>query len=197
MKKPYLIQRCTYQGFNIAETMDNKTITATYKPDYMGSSEFEYGALPNSLIRMGKMIAKYCITTLEIYGKEVHILCPKDAIIEYTSYLEVLAKEKYGNLKEVIHFADYFDEARLKEKADREKLYQKRLKNPNFKMDWEDTWWDIENDVIWSFNKDAINNWPAALENSLIKMNKKDEKEIWEPIARAMSKLLIGGVVNE
>jgi len=99
MKKPYLIQRCTYKERG---NTNLGTITQEYHPDYMGSAEFEFGELPKSLRRMNDNINQYKISDYIIVGKQVWFFIKGEDEIyikEYIDALEKLIKEKYGILK--------------------------------------------------------------------------------------------------
>jgi hypothetical protein len=83
-----------------------------------------------------------------------------------------MAKEKYGILKEVNHFSDYFNEKSLKEKERIEKKMQKKVKG--YEVKWENFWWDICNNFVWSFDYIAISSWKFALCNSIKTMALKN-----------------------
>jgi hypothetical protein len=176
MKKPYLIQRCRYEEKG---NTDLGTITQEYHPDYMGSAEFEFGELPKSLRRMNENINDYKISDYTISGKQVWFYTKETDIKEYICHLEDLIKNKYGILKEVIRFPDYYNEQELKSFDEREKKQQKRLKNPKWKnIPWENVWWDIENDIIFSFDINAIVYWPICLKNSIKYMDEQKNKKV-------------------
>lgn len=178
MKNPYLIQRCRYEEKG---NTNLGTITETYRPEYMGSSEFEFGAMPQSLRRMNDKIKDYKVSDYTISGKQVWFFVKETDIREYVHSLEDLIREKYGILKEVIKFPFYYDEKEINERKDKEKQYKKKFKNPNYELTpWENVWWDIENDLIFSFDINAVVNWPVCLNNSIKYMD--EQKKIKEAV---------------
>lgn len=176
--KPCLIQRCTYEekgNTNLGK------ISEHYETDYMGSAEFEFGALPESLRRMGKDIGEYNLFDFIINGKQVWFWTKEKDMKEYVEILEKYAKNKYDpdiSLKERTHFPCYYDEKEIQDFKDGEKKYQKKLKNKNYKSTpWENVWWDIENDLVFSFDINAIVNWPVCLKNSIKYMDEQKQKK--------------------
>jgi hypothetical protein len=63
--KSWLIQRATAYKVNEIISSDKKGIDTVFKWDYMGSAEFEFGALGQSLKRIKENIDTYCI--IEVY----------------------------------------------------------------------------------------------------------------------------------
>jgi hypothetical protein len=180
MKKPYLIQRCTYEERG---NTNLGTITQEYHPDYMGSAEFEFGAMFDSLKRMNDNINQYKISDYIVSGKQVWFFIRGEEEIyikEYITALEKLIKEKYGILKETIKFPFYYDKKEIKEFKEREKIYKKKLKNPNYtSTPWENVWWDLENNLIFSFDINAVVNWPICLKNSIkYREEQKNNKKV-------------------
>lgn len=136
MRIPYLIQRAKF----IIEdeyTVNRKGIDKLLGFDYMGSAEFEFGALPASLKRIRSDIKHYTqfqYSFLKHPEKVVTVLCKKNDKEEVCKILEELA----------------LNEIRLKERCDLSKFI-------NGKTDrWDnDFWWDIDNDfMFWKFNPD-------------------------------------------
>jgi hypothetical protein len=111
--------------------------------DYMGSSEFEWGALPRSYKRIRFNLKNYKIFDTGIKnfnGVSCFVLCNellKDATIKN---INVLAE---GNL-------------RLKEYI----TFQYHIKKSEYSWDdpSENFWWDIENDFMFWFGGEDINN---------------------------------------
>ena len=167
MNTSYLVQRC-----NFKEYVESNTVTEAYRPEYMGSAEFEFGALPASLRAMAKDVEQYVGDVVTINDISVYIWCKKDEVDEVKSNIELMAKEKYGILKEVNHFSDYFNGASLKEKERIEKKMQKKVKG--YEVKWENFWWDICNNFVWSFDYIAISSWKFALCNSIKTMALKN-----------------------
>lgn len=154
ISRPYLIQRGT-----IAE--DWKTypeylrLSRVVDLDYMGSAEFEFGALPNSFRQMEKNFSQYNskeLPSITENGKPLFIF--SDLAIEdlkkYEQHLLDL-KEGNGRLKESISFTP----SRLNYRKD------------NF-------WWDINNHLMFSYNKEFMQKLKTFVQNSLDYMNSKE-----------------------
>lgn len=129
--KPYLIQRCESKktgpitGFNSA-----------FAIDYMGSSEFEQGALPKSLRRITPKLDQYQIYNTELKdheGKGVFVICTPERKDQILALLPKLADGSH-RLKETTRFGDM-----LKGKC----------------SDWDQfhLWWDIEFDWFFCIGK--------------------------------------------
>lgn len=143
MRKPYLIQR---GRINRPLTPEFTRLSDAVSLDYMGSSEFEFGALPKSFRAIAAANAEVSpVTTLVKEIREnVHplrVLFPSSmSSAEREEYLGYINELRYANprLKEVSRFQhDY----------------------PSRGADWDltDFWWDIENHVMWSFDKNFMN----------------------------------------
>lgn len=143
--KPYLIQRAKFVNNSNGKGMDS-----ILNFDYMGSAEFEFGALPQSLARIRKCMADYVQFQYNCTGdikdslkvlknnsdtsknKIVIIFCKKEKKEEVCKIIEGLSDDKFI-LKE---YCDLFNWVHNKE----------RKYNNDF-------WWDIENDfMFWKFN---------------------------------------------
>ena len=126
MITPYLIQRAEF-----SDRSDGKGIDSILAFDYMGSAEFEFGALPQSLKRIRENFDDYMYSLYYINNKPTTIFCKKSKLLEILDALEKLAKKEI-QLKERIDFPDW--------------LYNKEH--------WNDFWWDIDNDfMFWKENK--------------------------------------------
>lgn len=128
---PYLVQRGT-----IRKDMTNiEPLSYAVSMDYMGSSEFEWGALPESLRLMQRNVDDLKMTLTDkitLNGQPLrvlHFLSPK----EWSTYEGYLLRMRG-------------DDLRLKEtsgfEADRSSY-----------LDKIDFWWDLVNGVMWSFDK--------------------------------------------
>jgi len=132
MKTSYLIQRARFE-----DRQSSKGIDSILGFDYMGSSEFEYGALPQSLKSIREDISKYI--HFQYYFKDypekcVSVFCKKEDNDFVTSTLEQLA------LRQI----------QLKEYCDLNKYL-----SDNNEYRHNDFWWDIENNfMFWKFNHD-------------------------------------------
>lgn len=128
--KTYLIQRAQF------EDRDFKTgIDSILSFDYMGSSEFEWGALPKSLKFIRQNINEYVYLDVPIKEKQITVFCPDHLKTEVKKYLTALADKKM-RLKEFSGFDDY-------------------IKGDGYFKDRFDFWWDIENHVMfWKKNNE-------------------------------------------
>lgn len=143
MIQPYLIQRAKFQK------REKTGIDSLLSFDYMGSSEFEFGALPKALKRVRESEKEYVQFefAFEIFeDKPIMILCKKSDKDELPRILAQLADKKI----------------RLKEYCDLD-AYLKG--NRNYRT--SDFWWDIENDFFfWRSDSDFNSNFKKALFNN-------------------------------
>lgn len=146
MQNPYLIQRAKF------ENRQGKTgIDSILRFDYMGSSEFEWGALPASLKRVREDISNYIqfnYSFTKFPSKVVTVFCKKEQQDFIGDILEQILSHKI-RLKEHCDLKDYVNP------------------NPDFgKINPSDFWWDIDNDYFfWKMTpefdvkfKNALNN---------------------------------------
>jgi hypothetical protein len=143
MVTPYLIQRAKF-----ADSPNKEGIDRVLTFDYMGSAEFEFGALPESLKRVRKNIADYMQFQYRFKrhpAKEVTVLCQAYQYEFIGTILEQLSRNKL----------------RLKERCDLSEFF-----NPEQKYSSNDFWWDIENDwFFWKHNLDFTIKFRQALSN--------------------------------
>jgi len=107
MEKPYLIQRMKVR--NQTKNDELPGIDSIFSMDYMGSSEFEWDALPESLKRVCKNIKAYEIVVIndvkDYRGFPLCLVCTKERAAVYEAILREWAKAaneyKFG-LKETI-----------------------------------------------------------------------------------------------
>lgn len=126
MNKSYLIQRAKFRN-----NPNKKGIDQILSFNYMGSAEFEFGALPQSLKRIRENFKDYMYSLYFINDKAITIFCKKSELSEILNTLEKLAKKEI-RLKEWIDFPNWL----------------------NDKEHWNDFWWDIDNDfMFWEENK--------------------------------------------
>lgn len=178
MRKPYLIQRMSKRNRDAVKIEEGTSFDGYLSLDYMGSAEFEFGALPASLKRLTKSIEKREIYTFEdiknYENKKLVIIASSEAEAnKYKEFIIELMKSEYGiRLKErtdvFFHNTDEF----LKEKG-------VNLEGGYFKYRRDtDSWWDIENDIIFCFGKDYARNIFKAIINTREK-KKRDKAEGW------------------
>lgn len=143
MNTPYLIQRANFE-----KNKQGKGIDALLRFDYMGSAEFEFGALPQSLKRVRANKANYTMFQYSLKSKPscvLTVICEKSEQDQIGEIIEGLAKNKY----------------RLKEYCDLKDWVSPSESSPSRISDF---WWDIENDwFIWKQNTEFDLEFKAAL----------------------------------
>jgi hypothetical protein len=135
MKTPYLIQRakCEDRDFK-------KGIDSIINLDYMGSSEFEWGAIPKSLGNVRSQVNSYTYLDVPIGDKVISVFCHDSQKSEIKMYLKDLSENKI-HLKEYSDFNTYINPS----KHDLEW----QVKRPHD----TDFWWDLDNDIMfWKKN---------------------------------------------
>lgn len=141
----YLIQRGTIKN----KDKDEMGIDSHLSFDYMGASEYEWGALPASLRRIKEQ--KMVLTVAKIDNKDVWYLKPS----KYTSFdvEEMLIQLSKNNirLKCFIRFSKNFDQKETQNTFD------------------ENFWWDIENDIMFSLDSVFMQNLQSYVDNSMKK----------------------------
>jgi len=143
---PYLIQRAEFEINN-----SQKGLNSILRFDYMGSSEFEWGALPNSLKRIREKLNEYTYFNYSFKGhpdKTVTIFCKKDQVNDIPQILELLAhKNRLVNLKERCDLRDWVRP---------EDCFSPYNRNSH--------WWDIEHDwMFWKKNDEFETNFKEKI----------------------------------
>ncbi len=132
-KRCYFVQRGTFKE-NIEKF---NTISDLIDLHYMGSAEFEWGALPNSTIRMLVNIDFYDLFTFPEYvnpnGDELKVYAPKMFIDHIKDIVDNLATNSI-RLEEYCGLAEHLKG-------------EKNFYSPDF-------WWDIDNDFYIFFGKE-------------------------------------------
>lgn len=129
--KVYLVQRGKF-----SERDWKKGVDAKIDFDYMGSAEFEFGALPKSLKNIRENLDNYSLTDQSIlaYGKKTkyRLFAPENKVVDIVKSIELIA----------------LDKVRLKEQA----YFDAMCGNKSFYNFYKpniDFWWDIENHYMW------------------------------------------------
>lgn len=151
--RPYLVFRST-----IKDLKGTKSISESIDFDYMGSSEFEWGAPAKSRLRMwyyyiNGVYRKHRVDSMKLKdgsALRVYHRFTDDDLQTYLKYLREYADGKF-RMKEWIDFDNVV----------------KGTSRWNGKFDF---WWDIENDCYFSFNKTAINKMPEMVEETIKRM---------------------------
>lgn len=166
MKRPYLIQRC-----NI-EDIKGKTLDKMLRYDYMGSSEFEFGALFKALTKIANNFDKYKYSMFKQIihedGRRICIICPEDFDTEqYIKFLlGVIEKDIKRKELDCSYSYDLGDGFNLSLK---EPIYFTVSTKKNRKYNYVDVWWDLDNNVLFTFGKNQCKALFNALENSVKK----------------------------
>lgn len=120
--KTTLIQRAKFENRDY-----KKGIDSIVHFDYMGSSEFEWGALPESLGKIRDLINDYTYLDVQIKDKVITVFCKDSQKSEVKQYLTELSENKW-HLQEYSDFDNYI--------------------NPKFIKSRTDFWWDISNHLM-------------------------------------------------
>lgn len=154
---PFLIQRCSIK--RPLNDYTNERLGNAVSLDYMGSAEFEFGAVGKSLRVMGEKGIKIHTIVLPFNnGEDFKSL--RVAFVEgtneedkqtYFDYIEKMWKEGYKAF-------------RLKERSD----FTEKQVDVNI-----DLWWDLRNNVMWSFDKKFMKRLGGHLQASIDYMNKQ------------------------
>lgn len=144
----YHIQRGNFkEKINISAI---EGVDSILKFDYMGSSEFEFGALPKSLKEMVSSFRNndFNENIIMINNKKFCLYSKSGEKAEYEEIIEFLkskALNEYNrDTKECMYFLNHF-EGKEKTKLKRG-CAKKTEKVPNYS--YHDFWWDIDNDWV-------------------------------------------------
>jgi len=140
--KTSLVQRGKFSDRNW-----KKGIDSIVEFDYMGSSEFEYGALPESLNKIRENISEYTyLDNIVLKGKVISVYCKDSQKSEILAYLQDLSDCKF-RLQEYSDFDTYINPSQY------------------FKSN-TDFWWDIQNHLIfWRKNQEFETKLKSIIEN--------------------------------
>lgn len=155
VKNPYLIQRCRAKEIK-KHWLDTLRTGEYLDLDYMGSSEFEFGAIPKFQREVNAKLKDMAIFTCEHNGVTLYYLAAPSQEQAYAQVLRDLIDDKL----------------RLKERSglkDRETNYQ--AKRPVFddpKMPFKyDTWLDLCNGVVIARQPQILKNLKKTIPNSV------------------------------
>jgi hypothetical protein len=137
--KTTLIQRAKFENRDY-----KKGIDSIVHFDYMGSSEFEWGALPESLGKIRDSINNYTYLDVPIKDKVITVFCKDSQKSEVKQYLTELSENKW-HLQEYSDFNNYINPSQ------------------NFKSR-TDFWWDISNHLMfWRKNDEFESNFKTII----------------------------------
>jgi len=162
IERPFLIQRASFRK----DVKKDPSIDETLSFDYMGSSEYEFGALPKSLKIICKNFSDYIIVESPIIRnykqKILFYLCHKNQNIEEF--------EKY--LVQIIN-----SQIRCKESTYLDSHVSGKMLGRPISSHFEnlDVWWDIENNIFFTFGLDKIKLIENAIKNTIIKKRMSDD----------------------
>jgi len=125
--------------------MATPTLDELMYMDYMGSAEFEFGALPTSLKRMTTSVdslevAEVCGVKLRDGRGLFMLTLPGCAGVQ--KFLRLMAEDRRFMTKERTHMLEVVTGKDFLGKDVTPRSYC-----------WVDAWWDIDNDVMWCFGK--------------------------------------------
>jgi hypothetical protein len=162
MKSLYLIQRGSIKR-PLPGQFDAVRLSQAVSLDYMGSSEFEWGALPESFRRIEAHPMTFIMRVID------SITDTKDGVVRPLKVWSCLQDDE---------FAAYAVElTKLRDNQIRTKEYTSFQKDRQLSSyDKTDFWWDIQNDTMFGFDLDFMGLVGDCVANSLAYMNEQKEK---------------------
>lgn len=156
---PYLVQRMNYRK----NPVDEFSFDGLFNLDYMGSSEFEWGALPKALRKMRDNIDGYEVV---VFGDIVNqnkeplsIVCRKDSGDDYRKHINSMIGGDWRG-KELAKFAPHVTgKGFAGKKAD------------EYDLDIQ-AWWDLDNLVIFTFGKENAENTVKAIRRTVFSLER-------------------------
>jgi hypothetical protein len=113
MKRPYLVQRLTTPHgstpFDFGGGLVNgglsdeamKMLNTIFSFDYMGSAEFEWGAVPTALQSLADLSSKDKLTKTVIDDK-IYVICPTNIKDDVVAWINLAKKDKHDITKEYV-----------------------------------------------------------------------------------------------
>ena len=160
-RAPYLIQLFSIK--NVKERCKGKRLSETLSAEYMGSAEFEFGAIPKAYREIALNFDSFRISEVESIkdkGRKLqvwHAFSDEDfeKYVQYLLEFRGLLKPKISTrTKELVRF-EYISDIEVKGRP--------WLTKNNF-------WWDIRNQVMWSFEKTFMDQLNERLQCSIAYM---------------------------
>lgn len=158
---PNLIQRGTVAS-NLRPA--NVRLSEAVDFDYMGSAEFEFGALPKSFRRIEANADSFVM-------RKVPEITKGTADLRVWSYLSDEEFEEYKTYLIRLRYPTPKTEIRTKETTRFNADYH--AYNPIFETNF---WWDVDNDVMFGFKKNFMNRVGDYVASSLKYMNEEKAK---------------------
>ena len=165
IEKPWLIQRVAVKRH---PPTNAKSFDDYLSCDYMGSAEFEFGALPKSLKRVCKNIDNYRIinTKIKDFIKRDLFMFVKKGDEDYIKYIDYITEDEYKvGLKERTNIKDFITGS----------SFSRQLSEDNYNFGYN-IWWDIINDVFFTFGKQKINLVIKAIKGTKEKKQSQNEE---------------------
>jgi hypothetical protein len=159
VQPPYLIQRAEI----IKPLVDpNERISNAVKFEYMGSAEFEFGALPESLRAIHALGDKWNRRTVNEIKEGEASLRVYSAFNdeEFEEYKQLLLGLRDPKSRVYTKESTYFEEGR--------KETSKYVRT--------DFWWDLDNHTMFGFDKEFMNRLPIHLAASWRYMDEQKKK---------------------
>lgn len=141
--------------------------------DYMGSAEFEFGALPRSFRRLQKTkdawsvrrVASISDGTTDSFLRVFSALMDEE-FVKYEAFLIKLRNNPFGTVQ-LKHPSEFSLEERAPPAPILPVPGKRRRKVMPYERVFADFWWDIDNDVMFSFHKIFMNRLPEYVAASL------------------------------
>lgn len=152
--KPWLIQR-----WKVKNWKPSLKVSEYLAQDYMGSAEFEFGAIPKTLREFHSRLPRLVYTKFEINGTPLHLLSLPEHVEPYKEYLTEMSKGEYA--------------VRLKERIRLQHILSKATGMTYME---DDFWWDLDNVVAFALEKGPLMNFKDALVNSVKYMDEQNAK---------------------
>jgi hypothetical protein len=161
VRTPYLIQRA-----RIATPLAEKSahLSKAVGFHYMGSAEFEFGALPKSIRRIEAQADSWiCRIVNDIKEGDTPLrvwsALTDEEFTEYVGYLKILrASQSDRTVKR------FYTKESVQFEVDRKHDYE------YYKTDF---WWDISNDVMFGFKKEFMKRVDSHVASSIAYMNEQ------------------------
>ena len=160
--EPWLIQRA-----RAGEFKPDMRSSEYLKLSYMGSAEFEFGALPAWQREMASKLDKLAIRLVEHNGQTLYIMAENSQLDEYAEMIrkvidgKVRTKERVGLNEREIRFTE------PRKKGGRS---QAIYDDPSMPYEF-DVFWDITNGLAFARSIDVLNNMKVTIRNSVRYMN--------------------------
>lgn len=166
ISKPYLIQRIIEEK-DLGQDKNKLTFDQMFKCDYMGSAEFEYGALPNSLKKFcsaKELFTKRFSEVKDLDDNHLRIIGLNESDVNeyFTKYMEDILSDSL-RLKECTRIKTYLTK----------KDFRGREITPEVTI-----WWDIKNHIFFTFAKNRMRKIQMAIRDTA-DMKKESGKSGW------------------